>query len=69
MVDQTEQLFNTCSEVTSAFKRFDVGLTGGIGLSQGIGYGDIFLDVLGGYGLTAIQKIFRKGIATMSIYL
>ena len=55
------QSFDASSTVTSSIKPVNVGLTGGIGFTQTLGIGDIFLDVRGAYGLTTIQKNTQDG--------
>jgi hypothetical protein len=47
--------------ITSSINPINFGLTGGIGITQSIGFGEIFLDVRGAYGLTVIQKNTQDG--------
>ena len=58
---QAAQSFNATTDVTSSVKKFNSGITGGIGYAQGIGYGQLFLDIRGAYGLTDIQKDPQDG--------
>jgi hypothetical protein len=55
------QSFNANTNITSSINTFNFGLTGGIGFSQGIGVGKIFLDARGAYGLISIQKHSSDG--------
>jgi hypothetical protein len=48
--------FNESTTVTSSIRPFNFSLTGGIGFKQGVGFGDIFIDIRGAYGLTYVQK-------------
>jgi hypothetical protein len=52
--DANTDIINSLHNVTS-------GITGGIGFSQGVGFGDIFLDIRMQYGLTTIQKYAIDG--------
>jgi hypothetical protein len=53
--------FNASTDVTSDINTVNFGLTGGIGFSQGVGFGDVFLDIRGAYGLTSLQKDSKNG--------
>ncbi len=55
------QSFNASHDVTGSIKRTNFGLTGGVGFTQGVGFGAIFLDVRGAYGLTTVQKYSQDG--------
>ena len=55
------QSFDASADVTSSIKPFNFGLTGGIGFTQGVGFGEVFLDVRGAYGLTNVQKDSQDG--------
>ena len=48
--------FDASSNTTSSIRSVNFGLTGGVGLTQSIGIGDLFLDLRGAYGLRVIQK-------------
>ena len=48
--------FNADTVVTSSLHRYNVGVTGGGGLTVPAGRGSIFLDVRAAYGLTTLQK-------------
>ncbi len=50
------QSFNATTTVTSSINPVNFGFTGGIGIKQGVGFGMIFLDIRGAYGLTYVQK-------------
>jgi hypothetical protein len=53
--------FDANTDITDDIKTFNFGLTGGIGFSQGVGLGDISLEIRGAYGLTTIQKNIQNG--------
>jgi hypothetical protein len=53
--------FNASTNITSSINRFNVGMTGGGGISQRIMSGEIFLDVRGAYGMVVIQKLKQNG--------
>jgi hypothetical protein len=53
--------FDANTNVTSDINSVNFGLTGGIGFSQGVGFGDVFLDIRGAYGLTSLQKDSKNG--------
>ncbi len=53
--------FNANTDVKNDINSTNFGLTGGIGFAQGVGFGSIFLDFRGAYGLTAIQKDAKNG--------
>lgn len=53
--------FNADMDISNSIKNFNFGLTGGIGYSQYVGFGNIFLDFRGAYGLTIIQKNTKDG--------
>jgi hypothetical protein len=55
------QSFNATVTTTSSINPVNFGLTGGIGFTQTVGFGDIFLDVRGAYGLTVVQKNTQDG--------
>jgi hypothetical protein len=55
------QSFNATVTTTSSINPVNFGLTGGIGFTQTVGFGDIFLDVRGAYGLTTVQKNTQDG--------
>jgi hypothetical protein len=46
---------------TSSIKPFNVGLTGGIGIAQKLGYGKLFFDIRGAYGLVSAQRYSQNG--------
>ncbi len=47
---------NANTTVTSSINPVNFGITGGIGFKQGVGFGDIFIDVRGAFGLNYVQK-------------
>lgn len=53
--------FDADTDITNNNKAVNFGLTGGIGYSQGVGFGTASLDVRGAYGLTTIQKDPQNG--------
>ncbi len=55
------QSFNATTTTTSSINPFNFGLTGGVGITQQIVFGEIFLDARGAYGLTAVQKNSQDG--------
>ena len=56
-----EQPFNASTDITSSINKLNVGLTGGVGLLQKAGSGELFLDVRAGYGMIVIQKDPNNG--------
>tara|TARA_R110001583_G_scaffold38171_2_gene123318 strand:+ start:7022 stop:7798 length:777 start_codon:yes stop_codon:yes gene_type:complete len=57
----TDQSFNDEADVTDSINSVNFGLTGGVGYAQGVGFGHIFLEVRGAYGLTVVQKETENG--------
>lgn len=55
------QSFDTTTSITSSINRFNMGITGGVGVSHKFCSGNIFLDVRGAYGLLNIQKYSEDG--------
>ena len=55
------QSFDATTDITSDINKINIGLTGGIGLSQKLSSGEIFVDVRGAYGLKVIQKDSQNG--------
>jgi len=53
--------FDANTDITNQINTINFGLTGGIGFSQGVGFGAVFLDFRGAYGLTTIQKYSQNG--------
>lgn len=53
--------FDADTDITNDINSVNFGLTGGIGIEQGVGFGQIFLDFRGAYGLTPIQKDAKNG--------
>jgi hypothetical protein len=51
-----EQNFDANVNISSDIKKFNCGLTGGIGASQNLGNGNVFINVQGYYGFINIQK-------------
>jgi hypothetical protein len=49
------------TNITDKIKKFNFGVTGGIGFSHKIGIGDLSLDIRVAYGLTAVQKEEQSG--------
>lgn len=53
--------FDADTDVTDDIKSVNFGITGGIGFAQGMGFGDVFIDFRGAYGLTTVQKDSKNG--------
>ena len=53
--------FDASTDITSSINKINVGLTGGVGLFQKAGSGDLFLDVRAAYGMMVIQKDPNNG--------
>jgi hypothetical protein len=53
--------FDANTDIKDKINSFNFGLTGGAGLTQNAGPGDIILNVRGAYGLTNIQKNAQDG--------
>ena len=53
--------FDANTNVTTDINRLNFGITGGIGFSQGVGFGNISLDIRGNYGITNLQKDTKNG--------
>jgi len=53
--------FDANTDINSDINKINFGLTGGIGLAQGVGFGHIFLDLRGAYGLTYVQNDTKNG--------
>jgi hypothetical protein len=61
--------FDADTNISSDIHSVNLGLTGGIGYMQGVGFGDIFVDFRGGYGLTTIQRDTKNGISHTGNFL
>jgi hypothetical protein len=48
--------FDASTPITDQIHTVNFGLTGGIGFSQEVGFGSVFVDFRGAYGLTVVQK-------------
>ena len=55
------QDFTANTDVTSSIHRFNVGVTGGVGLAYPFAKNEIYFDVRGEYGLLNIQKYSADG--------
>ena len=55
------QSFDANTDVTNSINPVNFGLTGGIGFTQRVSFGEILLDVRGAYGLTIVQKYTQNG--------
>jgi hypothetical protein len=53
--------FDANTDITSDINPVNFGLTGGIGFAQGVGFGNVFVDFRGAYGLTTVQKDSKNG--------
>ncbi|GMT46012.1 MAG: hypothetical protein IEMM0006_1844 [bacterium] len=60
-VVSTAQSFDAITSVTNDINPVNFGLTGGIGFTQGVGFGNVFLDIHSAYGLTIVQKSTQNG--------
>jgi len=49
------------TDIKDKIHTINLGLTGGIGLTQKVGFGELVLDLRGAYGLTNIQKYAEDG--------
>jgi hypothetical protein len=47
--------FNASTDITKQINTINIGLTGGIGFTQNVGFGELVLDLRGAYGLSTIQ--------------
>jgi len=53
--------FEANTDITSQINSVNFGITGGIGISQTVGFGEVILNARGAYGLTNIQKYSKDG--------
>jgi hypothetical protein len=53
--------FDASTDITDQIHTVNYGLTGGIGFSQEVGFGSVFVDFRGAYGLTVVQKYSADG--------
>ena len=53
--------FDADTNITSDINSVNFGLTGGAGYMQGVGFGNIFVDFRGAYGLTTVQRDTKNG--------
>ena len=53
--------FDADIDIKNQIKSSNFGLTGGVGFSQGVGFGQIYFDIRGAYGLTFVQKDTKNG--------
>ncbi len=53
--------FDASTDITNQINTINFGLTGGFGFSQAVGFGSVFLDFRGAYGLTTIQNNSQNG--------
>ena len=53
--------FDADTDIKDEIHTINLGLTGGIGLTQKVGFGELVLDLRGAYGLTNIQKYPEDG--------
>ncbi len=51
-----EANFDADTKITDQINKVNFGLTGGLGFSQNVGFGELILDVRGAYGFTTIQN-------------
>lgn len=55
------QPFDANTDVKSDIKSFNAGVTGGGGIAENLGSGEVFIDLRGAYGITTIQKDKKNG--------
>jgi hypothetical protein len=53
--------FEANTDIKSQINSVNFGLTGGVDISQTVGFGEVILSVRGNYGLTNIQKYSQNG--------
>jgi hypothetical protein len=53
--------FDATTDIKNQINSINFGLTGGLGMSQSLGFGEINLNVSGAYGLINIQKYAQDG--------
>jgi len=53
--------FDANTDITGDINPVNFGLTGGIGFAQGVGFGNVFIDFRGAYGLTTVQNDSKNG--------
>ena len=53
--------FEANTDITNQIHSVNFGITGGIGISQTVGFGEVILNFRGAYGLTNIQKYSKDG--------
>jgi len=56
-----DQSFDASTDISKSINHLNVGLTGGLGFLQKLGFGQVFIDVRGAYGLMVIQKEKANG--------
>ncbi len=61
LISPTPEDFNANTNITSDIHKFNVGISGGVGLAYPFGRNEIFLDVRGEYGFLNIQKSSADG--------
>jgi hypothetical protein len=50
------QNFKAETDIKNDLKKFNIGITGGVGMSRTFGPGDLILDLRGSYGFINVQK-------------
>jgi hypothetical protein len=53
--------FNASTDIKNQINMVNFGLTGGVGFSQQLGFGLVFMDLRGAYGLTPVQHNSKNG--------
>lgn len=53
--------FDANTDIKKDINKMNIGLSAGVGLSQKISSGEVFIDVRGAYGLKVIQKLSQNG--------
>jgi hypothetical protein len=53
--------FDATTDIKDQINSVNVGLTGGLGFTQNVGFGEVVLDLRGAYGLTSVQSDAKNG--------
>lgn len=57
----SEVSFDATTKIKDQINDVNFGLTGGIGFTQSVGFGEVVLDLRGAYGLTSVQSDSKNG--------
>jgi hypothetical protein len=61
VIVQDPQVFDSETDVTDDINKVNLGVTGGLGFTQKVSYGELFMDVRAAYGMVTIQKDEQNG--------